>query len=776
MFQRFLLILILAPALSLKGQTVRLYMKAAQQFVDNGFYEEAIDQYNKALVLDPKNGSAYEARGKANELLKNFESAAGDYEKAAVFMENPAENYYKAAQIFQKLSENQKSLDDIKRAIEQRSKFYDAYVLQCEVLMTLKKYEDAKTAAENALNTKNTAYAMYLLGLSQYNLEDYTEAEQNLEKAIIKDKLLLSSYLYLAKLQLKTGKKQYAIDNCSYVIKNDRNNKDAYFIRSEAYNDNGEYQKAIDDASKAISLDTSNVNYYIQRGKYYVKLAQYQNAINDYTLALNIDALNVDALESRAEAYESINEKEKAASDYSLLLTMANQSDKISADKIKTKIFNLQRESDKPVINLLNPKLTSKFEVPIPNNKQSIILKGSLTDQSLIKLLRVNNDTLVDNPKSFANKDFSVNLSTTDLDFVTISATDIYDNTATVSYAVEHIETNKPKVSLVNPYVGDDGIIPISGDDNYLYLEGRVQDESLISSIKIDNVNASYAPSDIDPRFTATLDISKKTKINVEVTDIYGNTTKKEYLFRRDNRMLSDDSPMGKTWVVLIENSMYKGFTNLSSPESDLKNMQQALANYKINKIIVKKNLTKRELERFFSIDLRDLVRVNNVNSLMIWYAGHGVYLNKTGYWIPSDATEDDEFSYYNINALKASLYSYTSLTHLLVISDACQTGPAFAVAMRGPTEGISCLDPKYLTQKSAQVLTSSGSGYAYDNSFFTRSFVNTLLNNVNDCLTIDDIVKKVNIIMQTNSSQVPEFGRINGFDDQKGTFFFIRR
>ena len=53
---------------------------------------------------------------------------------------------------------------------------------------------------------------------------------------------------------------------------------------------------------------------------------------------------------------------------------------------------------------------------------------------------------------------------------------------------------------------------------------------------------------------------------------------------------------------------------------------------------------------------------------------------------------------------------------------------------------------------------------------------MNTLLNNDNDCLTIDDIVKKVNIIMQTNSAQTPEFGKINGFDDQKGTFFFIRR
>ena len=41
--------------------------------------------------------------------------------------------------------------------------------------------------------------------------------------------------------------------------------------------------------------------------------------------------------------------------------------------------------------------------------------------------------------------------------------------------------------------------------------------------------------------------------------------------------MLTSDSPMGKTWVVLIENSEYKDFPNLNSPSKDMQLMQQAL-------------------------------------------------------------------------------------------------------------------------------------------------------------------------------------------------------
>ena len=136
----------------------------------------------------------------------------------------------------------------------------------------------------------------------------------------------------------------------------------------------------------------------------------------------------------------------------------------------------------------------------------------------------------------------------------------------------------------------------------------------------------------------------------------------------------------------------------------------------------------------------------------------------------------DVEFSYFNINALKASLYSYTSLTHLLVVSDACETGQSFCLAMRGIINGAACSNTQLALKKSTQVFTSAGSGYAYDNSLFTRAFANTLLNNEDDCVTIDDIAKRVSIVLRNSSHQSPEFGRITGLEDDLGTFFFITR
>lgn len=234
---------------------------------------------------------------------------------------------------------------------------------------------------------------------------------------------------------------------------------------------------------------------------------------------------------------------------------------------------------------------------------------------------------------------------------------------------------------------------------------------------------------------------------------------------------------MGKTWVIFIENSDYKTFASLEGPVKDVSMMKAALANYKVHNIIHKKNMGKADLERFFAIELRDLVRSNDVNSLLVWYAGHGKFINDIGYWVPTDATRDDEFTYFNISTLKAALQSYsTFVTHTLVITDACESGPTFYQAMRSGLKERDCGDWEATKFKSSQVFSSAGYELALDNSQFTKTFANTLRNNPNACLPIENVVSKVTIAVAKDGMQKPQFGKIDGLEDEGGTFFFISK
>jgi hypothetical protein len=375
--------------------------------------------------------------------------------------------------------------------------------------------------------------------------------------------------------------------------------------------------------------------------------------------------------------------------------------------------------------------------------------------------------------------EFLAELDVKGKDKITVVATDDYDNEKSVTYSLKRTEINPPEITIIAPYASKEDM-QLYPDRNLqtIGIEGKLSDESKIRSIFINNKSGSYDKKEYNPTFTASVDILNKDTIVIEAEDIYGNKVLNKYIINRGGATLSEQNPMGKTWVVFIENSAYTTFASLAGPSKDVNRMTVALANYQIDKIIAKKNMTKVEMEKFFSIELRDLIKANQVKSLLIWYSGHGKLMKEVGYWIPVDARLDDEFTYFPIANLRAYMESYVNdLTHSLVVTDACETGPGFYQAMRSAdTRTRSCDDQTATQFKSSQVFGSAGEQLAVDDSQFTRTFASALTNNRNACIPIDDVVKQVSIAVSKNNQQKPYFGTITGLRDEDGTFFFIAK
>jgi hypothetical protein len=95
---------------------------------------------------------------------------------------------------------------------------------------------------------------------------------------------------------------------------------------------------------------------------------------------------------------------------------------------------------------------------------------------------------------------------------------------------------------------------------------------------------------------------------------------------------------------------------------------------------------------------------------------------------------------------------------------------------MRSGSDEPKCDNSIVAGAKSAQVFSSAGYELAVDNSKFTATFANTLLNNKNACIPIETIVKSVTAAVSTASGQKPKFGKIQGLEDMNGTFFFISK
>jgi tetratricopeptide (TPR) repeat protein len=761
------------------SQSAKQHIKAGGQFLLNGMNDAALEEFDKAIELEPTNGQAYQL--KAATLLTNRDSieAAKCFKRAAALNTSPDENYYIAANIYYHLEKIPEAQECVSKGIIAKSKNFYLQLLKTEIEYDMEHFSASFQAAQEAIKVKDMAIAYYYSGASARQLNNIEQAKKDLEKAIIRDKNLAVAYVELASIQYDEENYDYAIDNCSMVLLIiDPENIEALKLRSKCFHKLKKTEQAITDISKAISLQKHNWKLYLFRAIYNFDMALYSNAVDDLTIAIGINNTDAELYKLRAESYENLNHIAKAIIDYKAYAQMIEGKQELEGklQYAQKKIYDLGKESNKPLIILQKGLLSDKDELKVKENDKTIVIQGVVSDESALSLFKINNDSIVIQKQDNGDYVFNVEISTQDLDYVTLTATDFYENISTLSYPVTHIETKPPVVQLISPLAEGNNIIRLESDDNTLYIEGRVEDNSTIKEIKIDEINASFAPGDYNPRFTATIDVRNRKNISVTAIDAFGNKQTEVYEFSKDGHLLAESNPMGKTWVVIIENTDYEQFSNLSRTSNDMSLLKDALERYKISKVLHKKNMTKREIERFFALDLRDLIISNKVNSLLIWYAGHGKNLQKTGYWIPSDGRINDEYSYYNINALKASLYSYTSLTHILVISDACEAGESFSVAMRGDNSLATCDDKNLLQQKSALVLTSSNQEAALDNSLFAKTFSNSLANNPTDCIPIDAIAERISIVMYKHTAQVPQFGRISGLEDKNGTFFFIAK
>jgi len=775
----FNLVLVFALAtLSVFGQSGKKFFKAGNEFVDNKKFEDAITQYTSAIGVEPSNAEYYYTRGSAYESLKKYTEAYADYEKAIVFKPKEVTYVIAKGRTCNLLGKFDEALVLLNRASALDKRNSSTYPQKVITLMGLEKYDMALRVSDTAILIKDDAINHYYRGLDYVKLNNDILGKKEFETAVKKDKEYIEPRIALADLLIRNNNPTEAMNQINLILATDDKNTQAYVIRSEIYKKNLDYPSAINDVSKTILIDPTNPEYYLIRGKYYQEFSQHTSAIADFSKYIAMKGDNPDAYFARAKSYEEMQNLEKAMDDY-VKITALSEFDMRARKMLKdaqTRMYELNRENVPPEVVISSPVASADNVIQVKGDANTITISGKIKEKSKMDDFTVNSQKVLYGDKKNGEFEFIANVDVTGKDAITFLARDEYKNEKSVTYKLVRTEINPPKIQIVSPYTSDEGQVMLDAVKPTLFIEGKISDESMIKSIDIGGVIASYRRDQLNPEFTASIDIANINKFTVIAEDIYGNKQETEFTINRDNAMLAQSNPMGKTWVVFIENSSYESFASLDGPIKDVSTVQRALANYQVTNIIHKKDMTKAEMEKFFNIELRDLLKTNQVKSLLIWYAGHGKFINDVGYWIPVDAKRDDEFTYFNINALKAGMQSYSGLVHTLVISDACESGPSFYQAMRGGNEEPTCDNVQASSFKSAQVFTSAGYELAVDNSQFTQTFANTLINNKNACIPIETVVKSVTAAVANNNQQKPHFGKIQGLQDENGTFFFIAK
>lgn len=771
-------LVVLFPAIFI-SQTPKKFCESGEKSKKENNYLEAVDYYSKAIEADANYYKAYSGRAACYELLDKKIEAANDYKKAAEISGKDKELFYEAGRLYFLMNKYSDADYLLHKALEMDRYYGDAIDMELKTVFEMRNYDAAINISQMAIDKKRCGKSLYSHAVAHDSLGHIDQADKYYRQAKADDPKFMPTYAALAFLNLKQGKVDEALNNVTIVLTKEPDNMEAIYVRSMVYAAKKDMQSAINDITRVLLTSPSD-KAYLQRGSYNEIMGQFPSALADYATVLKNNPNSTTALLRRAGIYEKLENYKSAIADLNKVsdLNKGNENVIVVVDKAQKRIFEAKREKDKPEIEISSLNLNSaKNMIRVAADKNDLNIKGKIKDANLIKEVNVNSGT-VEFAKDSLNPEFTVQVKDVkNLNEITLSATDVYDNIQLIKYKIEKTESDKPIIAIEVPNASFENEIFVDNNNPDLFIKGKIRDASLIESIEIEDIRASFNPTNLNPDFTAQVRIADKNKLTFIVKDIYGNERNQTFSINRNGVNAGVDNPMGNTWIVFIENSHYLNFPSLEGPTKDVLAMKTALANYKITRILTKTDMTKIDMEKFFSIELRDLVKNNTINSLLIWYAGHGKYVSPTGYWVPSDGKTDDEFTYFGINNLKASMQSYQGkLVHTLVITDACESGATFLMAMRGGDDEKHCDNWELTKAKSSQVFTSAGFELASDNSQFTKTFVSCLNNNPDPCIPIDKIVKKVTSVVVGAGNQAPKFGKIKDLEDEGGTYFFIKK
>ncbi|HRG58379.1 MAG TPA: tetratricopeptide repeat protein [Bacteroidia bacterium] len=782
-----------------------LFAQSAKEFYKKGIEaqktnncKDAIKSFNMAIDLKGDYAEAYLQRANCYFKLKQFELALQDYnnlhrinplnenfiiKSALTYME--LKRYADAQNMLMKLEADDMNL----HIAEGKTK-----MAQCKIMM--KNYEDAVQYLSESISIfPDDDQIFYYKGVASDSLRDYQTAvicftkslefiEQKLQKKTISntyaDSLKFVYYRSLAHAQVCMFDFIASKENITKALKIEPKNAELYLFRAGINLQSGDLNNALADLNQCEMYNLRSYNYYFTKAKVLKKAGQFNLAIENLDPIIKSDTAFYAKL-LKGQCLESIGKYEEAQILYQQSSFIPNPEKKKEIDvalkRMRNRIYELKRENVSPEIKIISPNVDIDNKIMIPKNQTLVEVKGKVFDKSLIKSILIN-DLEADFERDSINPNFRIKLNLNDKSYLNIKILDVYSNLSEQNFEFNRAEKNKPNHKLFLSYDEKNKEIFIDKSAvKKITISGKIEDESYIKRVMINNKIASFNLNESNPFYEAEIDVSLLDSVKILIIDEFDNTSNFSYYINSKKAQQIESNPMGKTWLIFIANSNYESFGTLTGPEKDMKLIKSALQTYAFDNFITKQNMTLSEMEKFFRIELRDLIKEQNVQSVMIWFAGHGKFLNETGYWLPVNAKKDDELSYYPIPYLKSNLSSYgKSLKNILIISDACESGPAFSLN----TEELIHFDCKKLEQiknnRSAYVFSSTTNEKASDNSIFCESFADQLNNNQNYCLSMSEVVKFVSGVVEKRQSQRCKYGKIKDINDNIGSFYFLKK
>jgi len=436
--------------------------------------------------------------------------------------------YAQSAKKFAKLARAEEKKKNYTGAIANYSKAIELKPTNFKYLIARASCYRLTDGKQNALKDYETAYQikksdswLYLriMDLS-IQLEDFDKSIKYGEELIIKDKKNIEGYQQTAWSYIKTKQFQKAIDKCAKAIEFEQYSHRNHYLKALSLDSLKRYAEANIEYVIAIKLlrsyelDEKKMvkgqfkSYFFNHAVCLANLKDFTEAINEFNYSLEIDPndyndpKNYIVYFKRSQAYLGKEDYLNPLGDLNKCLVLNNKFVDGFYQRAEVYVKTSQFQSaisDFTKVVLLNPDNGKAFQKRAECYQELGNFTDAINDyKSVLKL-------------SPSNKEVQKKL-----DYVTNK---LYE---------ANREADNPDVKVTYPFLDGSGYVNVYTSQLTMMIEGSVKDKSLISSITVNGVAASFPKNDKNPDFTVVIPVPDAKSVEVVVKDVYFNETTKK--------------------------------------------------------------------------------------------------------------------------------------------------------------------------------------------------------------------------------------------------------
>jgi len=238
----------------------------------------------------------------------------------------------------------------------------------------------------------------------------------------------------------------------------------------------------------------------------------------------------------------------------------------------------------------------------------------------------------------------------------------------------------------------------------------------------------------------------------------------------------------GKYYALIVGNNDYQHLEGLDAAVNDAREIGKVLERKYEFEVTHLYNATRKDTVKEMHYISRKL---NNEDSLLIYYAGHGIFDKDEdeGYWLPVDAVKNTSAEGIG-NAWITKQVKATKARHVLLLIDSCFAGSITKTRSASNLVPREELDLRFIERKSSKksrmVITSGGNEPVVDSdggdhSWFAKKLLE-ILNENNDVIYSLNIYDELQKYVINNADQTPAMAVIKGTGHNEGEFFFYSK